>query len=112
MLGEIDYPQLVEWMEFDRMHPIGEVRGDWQAGSISSSLANVLAALHGSDKRWKPSDFILRWKDPDDPDQPDAVEKESPEAKVARFKFIGQMMAAAANADEERKKTKRTKRKR
>lgn len=44
-----------EWKAFDRISPIGDVRSDWQAALIASTVAKVFGS-----KGWRPvSDFLL-----------------------------------------------------
>ena len=58
--------ELAEWMAYDSIDPIGEVRGDLRAALISSTMANI----HRSTKTraYKLADFLLI-KDPE-PDLP------------------------------------------
>lgn len=61
MLQEMTYEQFLEWLEFNKTNPIGGKRGDWQAASIVSIIANMGAAFSGSRKRWSPKDFLLEF---------------------------------------------------
>ncbi len=55
--------ELSEWMAYDKLDPVGEYRGDVQAGIIASVLANVARQAFGKKgaKKTKPSDFMPDW---------------------------------------------------
>ena len=63
MLGELSFKQLLGWEAFDALHPIGELRGDWQAASICRVMMDIAAAQSGSKKRFRNTDFLLEFKD-------------------------------------------------
>ncbi len=47
--------ELQEWMAFDRLSPIGDDRGDLQAGIIASTVAN---AHRSRGRPFRPQDFM------------------------------------------------------
>lgn len=56
-----------EWKAFDRISPIGDIRSDWQAALIASTVARVFA----SKGKHRIGDFLLRfgpreWPEPKD----------------------------------------------
>lgn len=55
---EINTPEFIEWMAYDRISPFGEERADWRLAQLTAIVANI---LRGRGKRAKVSDFI--WKD-------------------------------------------------
>lgn len=55
----MDAQEFIAWQAFDRIEPIGR---DWlQAGTICSTIANVVAPLLSGKKKpktWAPEDFL------------------------------------------------------
>lgn len=51
--------EFVEWMAFYRLEPWGEWRGDYQAGMVCSTVANIVRKKGSG--RYKPSDFIPKF---------------------------------------------------
>ena len=51
----------MELIEYDRVSPIGDVRGDWRSASICATFANMLMAVHGVRKRFRVRDFLLEF---------------------------------------------------
>lgn len=49
--------ELSEWIAYNNIDPFGNMRGDIQAGIISSTMANLWA-----DEKTKPDDFIPEFK--------------------------------------------------
>lgn len=41
LLGAISSRELTEWIAFDQVEPIGDRRGDLQAGVVAATVANV-----------------------------------------------------------------------
>jgi len=41
MLREISFEKFQEWVEFERLEPFEEMRGDWRTAHIVSTLANI-----------------------------------------------------------------------
>jgi hypothetical protein len=56
LLDGMTSAELSEWIAFDRIEPIGEIRGDVQAGIVASVIANVNRAKGG--RTFKPLDFM------------------------------------------------------
>lgn len=75
-------------MAYDELSPIGDVRGDWQAASIASILANIAAARGRSRKRFTVKDFLLEFGSTRE-------RPEAPRKSWQEMKMIGQMCAMA-----------------
>lgn len=56
-------------MAYDNIEPIGDIRGDWQAGMVASVVANGWKALAGDKQQLTPLDFM--------PTVPDAVKRQT-----------------------------------
>ena len=106
MLEELPHRQFLEWQEYDKIEPIGGLRGDWQIASVCSLVANLAAARSGSRTRFTPKEFLLEFKEASE-----IKEVEKPEATPATpwqtMKFYARMFTAQANADENRKLKKK-----
>jgi len=74
-LWEIDelmpLSELHEWMWFDGRSPIGDLRGDIQAGTIAAMVANV--NLKRGAKAYSATDFIPKYG-PSKPQAPEDLE--------------------------------------
>jgi len=82
-------------MEYERLEPFGDKRGDWQAASIISGISNVLLACFHSDQRFKVADFMLKFDG--------KVAPEAPSGKSwQEMKLIAQMMTAASQSKRRR----------
>lgn len=55
LLNSISAKELDEWRAFDRISPIGDERGDLQAGIITSWIAT---SRPGNKKSYRASDFM------------------------------------------------------
>lgn len=105
MLEELPYWQFLEWQEFDRLEPIGGLRGDWQVASVCSVVANLAAARSGSSARFTASDFLLQFKDASEANK--APVQEAPVTRTTPWqtmKMYARMFTAQANADKKRKR--------
>lgn len=77
-------------MAYDLLEPIGDLRGDYQAASVCSVIANIAAGQSGSNKRFRVQDFMLEFGN----------EREIPQAESAptqtwqEQKMIGMMFAS------------------
>lgn len=60
--------ELLMWIEYDRISPIGDIRGDIQAAQISAAVFNSQGAKTGID------DVLLQWLPTDIDDQRDPFE--------------------------------------
>ena len=61
----MDFNELMEWLAFMRLEPLGEIRADYRAGMISSVLANC---NRGKDtKAFQPEDFMPFYDKPKTP---------------------------------------------
>lgn len=65
MLERIDSRELSEWMAFDSLEPIGDLRGDYQAGVIASVVANSTPRKRGA-KIFQPADFMVYGRENDE----------------------------------------------
>lgn len=93
MLRSLSWAQLMEWMEYERLEPFGDKRGDWQAAAITAGISNVLLACFHSDRRYKVADFMLKF-------DATGTKEEAPAGKSwQEMKLIAQMMTAASQAD-------------
>lgn len=97
MLRRMSFTQLLEWMAYDQISPIGSRRGDWQAASICSAIMNAAAAQTGSKHRFSTSDFMLEFGK-------ERAKVEPRHQTVEEMKFIARMYVAQSNADEKKKK--------
>ena len=52
LLTTISASELMQWMAYDRLSPMGDDRGDFQAGIVASTMANC----HGA--KLAPKDFM------------------------------------------------------
>ena len=64
MLRSMSWKQLQGWMAYDQVEPIGARRADWQAAMICTEIWNSAIATHGGKKRFKISDFLLKFNEP------------------------------------------------
>lgn len=55
--ASLDAHELVEWMSFDRLEPIGGTAADLRAGIIAATIANSTPRKSGS-KPLAPEDFM------------------------------------------------------
>ncbi len=60
--------ELLMWMEYDRINPISDRRGDIQAAQITSAIYNS----HGC--KVSLEEAILQWNEPEERDSPDGLE--------------------------------------
>jgi hypothetical protein len=72
LLAEVDSRELSEWMAYDSLDPIGDERGDYQAGVVAATLANVWRGK--GQKACAPGDFVPRFG-AEPPDQETLIEK-------------------------------------
>lgn len=105
MLRELTWEQLLEWMAFDRISPIGDRRGDWQAATVCAAVINSSAALKGLPPIVRVADMMLEFSDAETPAP--AAAKQPAGKNESEMKFIARMSTALANADEARSKRKR-----
>ena len=94
MLRELTFKQFLELREYDRISPIGDRRGDWQAAAICALLANLAATRGHSRKRFKVKDFLLEFGD----------EKIAPRQTWQEQKMIAQMVAIALTEPDKKRK--------
>ena len=108
MLKELPHRQFLEWQEYDRLEPIGGLRGDWQVASVCSLMANMMARRSGVDARFTARDFLLEFKEEVRvTEKPKPTTQGTPAAPWQTMKFYAQMYAAQANAEEKKKQQKR-----
>lgn len=110
MLREMSMRQFMLWYEFDKVEPIGGLRGDWQAAAICSVIFNTMAKFSRSKERMTVEQFMPEF---------------GPQAKVTRGKdggsktppavvphwqhmqFVARMQVALSKAEEARPKKKK-----
>lgn len=86
------------------MEPIGGLRGDWQAATVCAAVMNAAAMRAGSRRRFRVKDFLLVFKNKETP-VPEAGGSDDGERQSWQtMKFYARMYAAAANADQQRKR--------
>ena len=103
MLREMSYTDFLAWQAYDRVEPIGDRRGDWQAASVCSAVCNTLAAQSGSKTRYTTKDFLLQFTD-------EVVEAKKEVPAVPdwqRMKFTARMFVAQANAEKKHGRRRR-----
>jgi hypothetical protein len=100
MLHELTWRQLMRWMEYDRVEPLGDLRGDWQAASICSTIANMTMVAHRIETRFTPADWLLEFKEGGQTEGEPAPATAPVGKTWQEMKFISRMMVAAAKADE------------
>jgi hypothetical protein len=98
MLRGLTWRQFEEWMEKDRLDPIGQKRGDWQAATICATFMNIHASEHAVKTRFSPSDFMLEFG-------PRVDKEEVPKGQSwQEMRMIGQMMATQSKPKKKWKK--------
>lgn len=100
MLRELPSGEFMEWQAYDKIEPIGGLRGDWHAASICATLMNIACARAGSKTRFKPKDLLLEWRE----EQPTVEVPAAPRQSWQEQKMIAMMFAAASNTPTKRKK--------
>lgn len=60
MLGEISYPQFLEWRAYDELDPFGEERMDVRIADIVRTLHNIYRKRH---EPYSLNEFILTFGD-------------------------------------------------
>ena len=58
---EIDSAEFTDWIEFNKLDPYGQWRGDAQAGIIAATIAN---ANRSKGPSFKPEDFMMTYGPP------------------------------------------------
>jgi len=66
LMGSITASELKMWIEYDKLSPIGDQRGDIQAAIISSAMAQ------SQGHRVSISDFIINWGDSEEGEESDS----------------------------------------
>ncbi len=61
MLSQMDARELAEYMAFDLIEPVGELRADMRAGIVASTIANCNRGRGQS--AFSPSDFMPYFKE-------------------------------------------------
>lgn len=102
MLREMSFTDFLQWQAYDQIEPIGAVRGDWQAASICSMMANLTAMYAGSKKRYRTKDFLLEFGE----EREVKETKDDGRQSWQQQKMIAQMFVAMANAGTKRKRAR------
>jgi len=66
LMGTITASELKMWIEYDKLSPIGDQRGDIQAAIISSAMAQ------SQGHKVSMSDFIIDWGSSEDTEETDS----------------------------------------
>jgi hypothetical protein len=119
MLRDMPWRQFREWMEYDKLEPIGGKRGDWQAASVCAMLLNA-AALQRSGKlemRFRPEMFLLEYDARSAPDSNAPAASTAPAAPAPATKgrgqswqeqkMIAQMWVALSQAERDKRQKNR-----
>lgn len=61
--------ELRMWIEFDRVNPISDRRGDIQAAQVATAVLNSQGA------KVKLDDVLLQWREPEPVEESDGLEK-------------------------------------
>lgn len=76
--------EFTEWMAYAELEPFGEWRGDWRAGMIASTIANVNRS--SDSEPMTPKDFMPDFEAAADA-EPEISEEEQAEIIRKRFEF-------------------------
>lgn len=65
LLAQITSAQLSEWEAYDRLDPIGEMRGDIRSAQLRSLITNIMKQLYPEEGvepvLTSPSEFMIDW---------------------------------------------------
>ena len=82
--------ELSEWMAYDSMEPIGDIRADLRAGVVASTIANSNRDPKKQREPFSATDFLL-FRTELGEDAPSVNEPKAPELLAAKFDaLIGQ----------------------
>lgn len=93
MLSRMSNRQFLRWMAFYKLAPWGDERADYRAGTVAATIANCTPRKRGSNKKFKPQDFM-------------AFKRKSPEQKQGLIKSYFSMLAASAELASKKKNKK------
>lgn len=79
--GQLDYPELLRWVEFLAIEPDPEWRADARAAQICATLANIDRDPKQRAQPYEIADFLLKFKEPPEQVQP-AIEGELAQPEV------------------------------
>ena len=66
MLEQLTSEQVTEWKAYDRLEPIGEMRGDLRMAILASLIANIANSFATKGKpirTYTPADFMPKWEE-------------------------------------------------
>lgn len=99
MLQRMPWKQFRAWQAFDKIEPIGERRGDWQAAISAAAVANTMIMCFGGKFRWKVKDFLL------DFETDGRKVPEKPQGKTSsQLKMLAKMCYLATNNQKDKKR--------
>ncbi len=102
MLKEMSWKDFLEWQAFDKIEPIGGIRGDWQAASICSQLVNVAVMQRGGKFRSRPSDWMMEYGD--EKPRVEVKEEKPPQKSWQELKLTARMWVADSKAKAKKRK--------
>lgn len=73
MLRQLTAKQFIAWEHYAQLEPFGDIRADWQAASIATTIANV---YRGKNTPYKLEDFVIRFSE-------EPSRKQTPEEQLA-----------------------------
>lgn len=72
--ARISSREFAEWQAYDRVEPFGEVRADFRAGIIASTIVNLFKSK--GDKPARPDEFLPTFGEAPAPEAPSARDRD------------------------------------
>lgn len=88
MLRKMTAKRFLEWEHYSRIEPFGEQRGDYQAASIATVIANSTRGT--KQEPFKIEDFLLKFEEP--------KKRQTPDQQLAIARMIAAMYSATQKA--------------
>jgi hypothetical protein len=104
MLKSISFKELMQWRAYDKIEPIGQKRGDFQAASICAATMNAVLLSKGIRSKFRVSDFMLEFKEEET--KVETTPSGSPPADWQRLKMLARMHYAVSKAEQAPKTSK------
>lgn len=107
MLKGLSPDEFRDWMAYDEIEPIGDIRGDLQVGQVCATIMNSLmirAGAYEEEKAMRAEHFLIDYdKLISSAAETARTNGGKPVEKWRHWKFLAKMSAAAANADEKKR---------
>lgn len=107
-----------EWIAYDKLDPVGEIRGDIRNAQLSSLIVNLFKARFGkkSAKTTKPIDFMPEWDKEENEQNEQQKSYQTVDEMKQQIQSIGKAFGANKKKDKNHKrphelKTEKNKRK-